>query len=149
MASNPFRKKRRRDERPNSERVPPKKQLLPGEYDCPEQVSEEDVVPHREDGGQAGRGDKNSNQTPDGTRPAEPSEVEESIQGYRPFNLPLLMDLLNNFTKQHSQASPACESPQVAMPPDGEVRLESGSYMQSLKCSKCGFRVGPVLVYKQ
>ncbi|KAI8503617.1 hypothetical protein Bbelb_185880 [Branchiostoma belcheri] len=52
------------------------------------------------------------------------------------------------FEHQHSQDSPTCLVPLFVMPSDGE-RARDFVFQETLKCGKCGSRLGPVKLYEE
>ncbi|XP_019646379.1 PREDICTED: uncharacterized protein LOC109486912 [Branchiostoma belcheri] len=138
----------------NCNNVPAKKPRLTEE----DEARFEKIRRHKRDVWTLAR-DEDVNSTPGRLRPlpAGPTEVEklevgsskveENISEDRQFHVPLLMNLINDFLQQHSQESSAC-FPQCVMPPDGE-QPRGFVFKETLKCARCGFKIGPVKLYEE
>eukprot|EP00058_Branchiostoma_floridae_P017207 XP_002602695.1 hypothetical protein BRAFLDRAFT_72946 [Branchiostoma floridae] len=165
MGKNPWRRKRRRDKGPHSGRfkqnnTQQKKRLLTEE----DEGQFEKICRLKKDVWGRAR-EEDVNPTPGRLRPlpAGPTELEklklessdngnidvgENIPDHRSFSVPLLMTLMNDFSDRHAQESPTCLKPVFVMPKDGE-RARGFVFQETVKCGKCGYRLGPVKLYEE
>ncbi|KAI8511945.1 hypothetical protein Bbelb_110450 [Branchiostoma belcheri] len=71
-----------------------------------------------------------------------------NIQEARDFHVPSLMDLFNNFIKEHTTKHPDCTHPTVTMPPTFEKKFGTG-YKEVLRCSTCGYHTESHKLYQE